>query len=353
MLILADIVPEHLFTMQPTWLLWLVAAVAIVLLVYGSDRVVAKAVSLSKMLGLSKVIIGATVVSLGTTAPEACVSVTAAFNNNPGFALGNGVGSIICDTALIFGLGCCLVRLPKDKFILKRHGWLQLGSGLLLAGTIGGLALMQGSFSGVVLGRSVGIIFLILLVGYLWISVRWARQHPEAIPPEAMEGENGGDGKKKIILSLVGLAIGLAMVIFGAQLMVGSAKVICTRWGVPQSILAVTLIAFGTSLPELVTAIAAIVKGHPELLVGNVIGADILNVLFVVGASATAVPLVVPLPFFYLHLPVMLIVLVLLRLYIFKPGDKFSRWEGIPLLLVFLGYYAVMFVLVANGTLRV
>ncbi len=350
---LADIIPDFIFTDRSTWMLFVMAAVAVLLLVKGSDKAVTEAVKLSKILGLSTVIIGATVVSLGTTAPEACVSVTAAFNGNPGFALGNGVGSIICDTALIFGLGCCLVKLPKDKFILKRHGWLQLGSGILLAGVIGVLALMNGSITNVVLGRPVGVIFLLLLVGYMWISVRWAKQHPEAIPAEAREVEVQSNGKKKTVISLLGLMFGLALVIGGSQIMVGSVAEVCKRWGVPESVLAVTLIAFGTSLPELVTAIASIVKGHPELLVGNVIGADILNVLFVIGASAVAMPLQVPPEFFYLHIPVMLISLVILRLYIFKPSQTFSRWEGIPLLLVFLGYYAILMYLVVNGTLRV
>lgn len=350
---LADIIPEHLFASLPTWLLFITTAGAVAFLVFGADRAVTEAVKLSKILGLSTVIIGATVVSLGTTAPETFVSVTAAFQGKPGFALGNGVGSIICDTALIFGLCCCIVKLPKDKFILKRHGWLQLGSGVLLAGVIGVLALMRGSTTGVVLGRGVGVCFLILLVGYLWISVRWARQHSQAIPAEAKQVEVKKDGKKILVLNLLGLMLGLVMVIFGAQVMVGSVSQVCLRWGVPESVLAVTLIAFGTSLPELVTAIAAIVKGHPELLVGNVIGADILNVLFVIGASATAVPLRVPPEFFYLHLPVMLVSLVLLRLYIFKPGNTFSRWEGVPLLLVFLSYYGILLLLVANGTLRV
>jgi len=201
---LADMIPEFIFTERATWMLFVMAAGAILLLVKGSDTAVTEAVKLSKILGLSTVIIGATVVSLGTTTPEACVSVTAAFNGNPGFALGNGVGSIICDTALIFGLCCCIVKLPKDKFILHRHGWLQLGSGVLLAGVIGILALLNGSITGVVLGRGVGIAFLVLLIGYLWISVYWAKQHPEAIPAEAREVQPNSDGRKKTILSLLG-----------------------------------------------------------------------------------------------------------------------------------------------------
>jgi len=350
---LAEIIPEHIFASLPSWALFLASGAAVALLVFGSGRAVTEAVKLAKTMGLSTIIIGATVVSLGTTSPEAFVSVTAAFRGQSGFALGNGVGSIICDTALIFGLGCCLVRLPKDRFILARHGWLQIGSGVLLACVIGGLALARGSMVGVVIGRGVGVALLLLLAGYMWLSVRWAKQHPEAISALASQVAPISDGGRKIALTLLGLALGLAMVIFGSQIMVGSVAQLCLRWGVPQSVLAVTLIAMGTSLPELVTAIAAIVKGHPELLIGNIIGADILNVLFVIGASATAVPLAVPMEFFYLHLPVMLLALVLMRGFMLLPGKQFSRWQGIPLLAVFAGYYMVLLILVANGTLRV
>ena len=114
--------------------------------------------------------------------------------------------------------------------------------------------------------------------------------------------------------------------------------------------MAVTLVAFGTSLPELATAIASIVKGHAELLVGNIVGADILNVLFVIGASATAAPLAVPPLFYFFHLPVMLTALVLLRAYIMCPGGTFRRWQGVVLLGLFCGYYVVLLVCFAPGT---
>lgn len=359
---LASLIPPSVFESQATLVLWLFSAVAIAVLVYGADRAVSAAVRLAAALGMSTVLIGATVVSLGTTAPETFVSVTAAFAGDSGLALGNGVGSIICDTALIFGLGAMITRLPKNRFILSRHGWLQLGSGVLLASTVALLAWQHGGITGVLMPRWVGGLFLVLLVGYLWISVVWARKHPDQVPAEVSEelavdpnlpGPKMKKRKHSALANLLILAIGLLMVILGSNVLVGSVDVICKRIGVPDSVLAVTLVAFGTSLPELVTALMSIRKGHPELLVGNIIGADILNVLFVIGASASAVPLEVPTEFFYLHLPVMLLALLLLRAYIFLPSEKFSRWHGVLLLLVFLGYYTTLLVLVVNGTLTV
>jgi cation:H+ antiporter len=310
------------------------------------------AVRLAKAIGMSTVIIGATVVSLGTTSPEAFVSVTAAIKGNGGLSLGNGVGSIICDTALIFGLCCCIVRLPKDRFILRRHGWLQLGSGVLLAVVLLTLAWINGGFTGVVIPRFVGVIFLALLVGYMWISVRWARQHPTELSEHEQQVADTPTGAAIVGRSVIELIVGLALVLVGSNVLIGSVEVLAIRVGVPPNILAVTLVAFGTSLPELVTGITSIVKGHPELLIGNVIGADILNVLFVVGASAAAVPLHVPIEFYYLHIPVMLLALVLLRTFIWAKGPTFRRGQGIWLLLVFLGYYAIMLTMVLTGYLQ-
>ncbi len=348
-MILAELIPEQFFLARGDLLLWLLAVVAIALLVYGADRLVGSAVHLARAVGLSTVIIGATIVSLGTTSPEACVSVLAAIGGKPGLALGNAVGSIICDTALVFGLCCCVVKLPKDRFILRRHGWLQLGSGILLACVVGVLAIWAGGIEGVMIPRFIGMIFLGLLVGYMAISVRWARQHPALLGDEAHAGEGEKILPSVVLKHLVLLVVGLVLVLVGSDVMVGSVGELCLRYGVPADVLAVTLVAFGTSLPELVTAIASIIKGHPELLVGNVIGADILNVLFVVGASATAIPLEVPPLFYYLHIPMMLLALVMLRVFIAWRGETFKRWQGIPLLLLFGGYYAILAALKLSG----
>lgn len=348
---LADLIPESFFLARPIWMLWPIAAVAIALLVLGADRLVGSAVKLATAMGMSTVIIGATVVSLGTTAPETFVSVTAAFDGKPGLALGNGVGSMICNMAMIFGVAACLTALPKDRFILRRHGWLQVGAGALLTLAAFALAGLGGSFRGVVLPRWLGMGMVALLAVYLYLSVRWARSHPEAIPAE-VKSARPADGPRAVLLSLLGLAVGLGLLIFAAPLLVGSVGRLCEHYGVPPNVLAVTLIAFGTSLPELVTAIMAILRRHPELLVGNIVGANILNVLFVVGASATAVPLKVPVEFFYLHLPVMMVALILFRLYVAWPGERFRRWFGLPLLGLFVGYYITLLLLVREGVLK-
>jgi cation:H+ antiporter len=336
----ASLLPDAWFAAQGTWFLWLALAGSFALLAFGADRAVSAAARLARAMGISKVIVGATIVSLGTTTPEACVSVTAAFRGDGGLALGNAVGSIIVDTGLIFGLCCALKIIPKDRFVLSRHGWLQTGAGLLLTGLCLGLWAASGNLDDVWIPRWAGVLLLALLVGYLYVSVRWGRRHPGIVPNEAAAG-SAAHAPGTVVWLLLAVVGGLALVVAGSDAAIASAKVICERAHVPPAVLAVTLVAFGTSLPELVTAITALIKGHEELSVGNIIGADILNVLFVTGAAASATPVKVEPAFFYLYLPTMMVVLLLFRLYIFAPGNTFRRWQGVLLMAV----YAVSVVL--------
>jgi cation:H+ antiporter len=298
--------------------------------------------------------VGATVVSLGTTSPEAAVSVVAAWSGEPGLALGNAIGSVIADTGLIFGLGCLLVVLPADRYVLGRQGWVQFGSAFLLAGLSYGSWWLLGGEA--MLSRWVGLSFLGLLGAYLYYSVKWSREHPHGEPFQMHEAEDVEAGVKRSVPALIAFAlIGLGLVILASRAMILSVTELAeVHWHVPKVVIAATLVALGTSLPELVIGITSIYKGHKELLVGNVIGADILNVLFVVGASASAAPLPllehdakIPHLLFVLHLPTMLLILVLFRVFIHqacKTGN-FRRWYGIPLIAIYVAYTVVQYVI--------
>jgi len=375
---LGSILPESWFHDLHQLLLLLITAVGIAAVVKGADWLVEGASGLAYKLGMAKVVIGATIVSLGTTSPEAAVSVLAAWGGNPGLALGNGIGSIIADTGLIFGVGCLLATLPADKFVLTRQGWVQFGAAVLLAILCYYDFVVQGETAE--LGRWVGVGFLILLAAYMAMSVRWSRAHPSSLTPEATEVEAGhlaaaspdadATGKpaapaeaetesairdELAIWQLIALGVtGLAIVIFGGDALVNSASELAVRWGVPDAVIAASLVAFGTSLPELVVGVTCIRKGHPELLVGNVVGADILNVLFVVGAAAVAAPLAVVdrgnHVLLYLHLPVLLLVIFLFRACIFRAvrTGSFARWMGVPLVLIYIGYIILQFAVSAG-----
>lgn len=349
---------EHLI--KPEWFaggnalaLILVGAVAMLALIKGADWLVDGASGMAVRMGIPKVIVGATIVALGTTSPEVAVSVMAAWAGKPGLALGNGVGSIIADTGLIFGLGCLFVVLPADKFVLSRQGWVQFGAAVLLAALSYGVWLTMGE--GAVLGRTIGVIFLVLLALYLYMSVRWGRQHPDnyviADPDDALAPAEAPPSMIRLIVMAV---IGLVVVVVSAQVLVECASELARQWGIQEVTIASTIVALGTSLPELVVGMMALKKGHPELLVGNVIGADILNVLLVIGASAAAAPLQVvdstasvPQLFLYLQVPTMLVMLVWFRFVIFKAvrQGKFTRWWGAPLLAIYIAF------LVLNGLL--
>jgi cation:H+ antiporter len=361
------LIPQAWFDPLSMALLLVITGVAMAVLVKGADWLVQGAAGFAYRLGISKVIVGATVVSLGTTTPEAAVSVLAAWSGNSGLALGNAVGSVVADTGLIFGLGCLITVLPADRFVLHRQGWVQFGAAMLLAVLCYGAFAMQGDAA--LLGRWVGILLLVLLVGYMLISVRWGRQHPHgevsgSTQNLAGSGVTGSESEstpaRRAIPWLIGLGlVGLILVVFASRVLICSVSVVAVRWGVPQVVIAATLVAMGTSLPELTVGVMSIVRGHKELLVGNVIGADVLNVLFVIGASATAadLPIVeagatVPRIFLYLHLPAMVLILVLFRLFIFSATRRgsFRRWFGLPLVMLYVAYVVGQFVISAGGS---
>ncbi|BEQ16895.1 sodium:calcium antiporter [Desulfoferula mesophila] len=319
----------------PFWGLLVLMAVCLAVLSKGADWMIDGAVALAQGTGLPRIIIGATIISLGTTMPEAFVSVLAAWTGNPGLALGNGVGSIICDTGLIFGVMCLISRVPVRRFILNRTGWVQVGSATILV-LFAHLSLYI-SPGAPTIGRGVGVLFLLALGVYLYFSYRWAKQ--SGLPSDAEFEHQWGPGK-----SVLFIFMGLVGVVAGSRVLIPVAAEGALRLGVPQDIIAATLVAFGTSLPELVTAISAVKKGHPQIMVGNVVGADVLNCLFVLGAASIARPLEIPPNFFYYHFPAMLLILYSFRVFIFINTDGwFKRWQGGFLLSLYAIYIVLQY----------
>ena len=324
----------------PSVVLLMITAACIFILSKGADWMIDGVVHLARRTGLPRIVIGATIVSLGTTTPEAFVSVMAAWMGNPGLALGNGVGSIIADTGLIFGLTCLLTRVPVNRFILDRTGWVQVGAATLLVAI--GVAALGMNPTAPILGRWVGVVFLVLLAVYMYATYTWARQGAESVAA-------GEEVDASVLFSLTKcwllLIVGLLGVVIGARILVSTAAELAARLGMPEDVIAATIVAFGTSLPELMTAIASVRKGHPEIMVGNIVGADVLNCLFVIGAAAVAKPLIIPPNFYSFHFPAMLLILYPFRIFIFmnKEGD-FRRWQGGWLLGVYLVYVILQYV---------
>lgn len=327
---------DSLVTVWPWSALAATIVVTILILAKGADRLVANAVDLSFWWGVPRIVVGVTVVSLGTTAPEAVVSVLAAFQGQSGMALGNAVGSIICDTGLILGLGCLIAPLPFNPLVVQRQGWVQVACGVLLAVACLPWPDPLAAFTtGGSLPQTGGWIFLGLLIVYMVWSVATARH--------ALTGETLPAGIARVGLprAVFGLVAALSIVVMASSFLIAAAAELAHRLSVPPSIIAATLVAFGTSLPELIVVVTAVRRGHGELAIGNIIGADILNVLFVAGAAAAITPdgLTVDTPFFFMQFPAMLLILIIFRLGIWRARDAtFQRPFGI----VLLGTYVVV-----------
>ncbi len=315
--------------------LLLIVVVCLFSLGKGADWLVDEAVVLSSQWGLGKAVIGATIVSIGTTTPEAAVSVLSAIQGEPGLALGNAVGSIICDTGLILGLASLIAPLSFNRELASRLSNVQVSAGILMV-----LACFPWSSpakvftQGGTLHQYIGIVFVVLLGLYIWQSIRWAG----SITDEPENDEKTEHKRSSTFVTLLKLIGSIAIVVISAQILIPTVKTLAIRFNVPEEIVAATLVAFGTSLPELVTAITAVRRGHGELAVGNIIGADILNVLFVAGVSAAATPVGLQASgkFFQFLFPAMVIILIVFRIGVFVSGSQLKRPFGVVLVAIYI-----------------
>lgn len=314
--------------------LFVIIALMLLSLSKGADMLVDEAVNLSIRAGISRVIIGATIISVGTTLPEASISVMSAVGGDPELALGNAVGSIICDTGLILGVAALIGPIPLEPGIVNRQGWLQLGSGLLLVLCCVPFMDPASAFTaGGRLPRFAGVMFLVLLLFYLWFSMRWAKTTAES----AGGKKTGPVGYPAILFKIT---IAITVVILSSKILIPAVQETAFRLSIPRGIIAATLVAFGTSLPEFVTAVTAVRKGYGELALGNIIGADILNVLFVSGLSAavTSGGLAASREFFILLFPAMLAVLAVFRVGIALSENTLKRHFGAVLLGIYVAF---------------
>lgn len=321
---------------QSHWsMLILMLVVSVLVLGKSADFIVDNAVELSSRWGVPKLIIGATIVSLGTTFPEVVVSVLAAVQGQPGLALGNAVGSIVTDTGLIMGIGILIGDIPVTNKVVKKQSWFQLVAGFLLVFACFPFSNPSSAFNiGSFMEQTWGFVFLTILVGYILLSINSAKKGETDIEPE-IEEDSGSPSTKiigKILFGLVFLGI-------SSQALIANASEIAVRMSVPEAVIAATLVAFGTSLPELITVVSAVRKNHGEIAIGNVIGADILNVLLVAGASAAVTQggLVVPSEFFYKFFPGMLLILATFKFGISSSKTGvLSKKFGVVLLGIYL-----------------
>ena len=299
------------------------------------------ATGIAERFHVPEIIIGATVVSIGTTLPEVMVSATSALTGHGEIAYGNAIGSIICNTSLIAALTVAIRPGPVDTKALKTPVLFFFGSAAIYVIN----AYVTGYF-----GRPLGILLLAIFVVYLVVTVRQGFKNPAGAAAEEAEAVEEEAAKNSMVKDILLLVIGAALVAVGADLLVDNGTLIAQALGVPESVIALTFVALGTSLPELVTAITSLVKGHGSLSLGNVIGANIFNLVLVSGASMTLAPFRIPQSStlfgvnssLVLDVPLMLFVMAFLTLPALKT-KKLSRYQGIVLLILYAAFCGIQF----------
>lgn len=307
----------------------LLLVVGFVLLIKGADFFVDGSGSIARKLQIPDIIVGLTIVAMGTSAPELAVSVSAALGGSTEIAMGNVVGSNILNILIILGVSALIVPLAVDKSMFKRDFPVLLLTAVILPA----MALLFGNEVGLI----AGIIFLVIFAFYIFLAVRAAIAYRKS---------GAGDGESKIkvlpwwqsILYTIG---GAAVIVFGGNLSVEAAKKIAAACGISEAIIGLTVVALGTSLPELVTSVIAAKKGSSDIALGNIVGSNIFNILFILGTTAVIKPVPVPQSGF-IDMFVLLGVTVLLFI-ICVATKKINRVAGASFLALYVAYATYLF----------
>ncbi len=294
-----------------------------VMLWKGADWFVDGASSVASKFGIPQIVIGLTIVAMGTSAPEACVSIVGSIQGNADIAVGNVLGSNVMNVLIILGLSAVVLPLvvKKNTVYIEIPFVIAITIILLLLGLDGKI------------GRIDGIIFLLLLIvyiSYLFVCAKKNKEEPLEEPEK----------KKPLWLSLLLTVVGLAIVIAGSQFTVDTATFLATKMGLSERIIGLTIVALGTSLPELFTSVSASRKNNPDIAIGNIIGSNIFNIVFVLGLASVVSPLNYAKEFlvdslFAIGAIVLLFVLVL-------PKKKLPRWAGAVMLASYVVYFIVL-----------
>ena len=314
----------------------LLVIVGLLFLIKGGDWFVDGASALARRFHLPELLIGATVVSIGTTLPEVMVSTMSALSGHGEIAYGNAIGSVICNAALIAAITIAVRPGKVDPKTLKIPVLFFFAAAAVYCVAAYGF----GKFT-----RPMGLIMLAMFVAYMAANV---------IQMKNVSAEQHDDEEEAMPLPkmLVLLVAGAVLIAVGANLLVDNGTLIAQALGVPESVIALTFVALGTSLPELVTAITSLIKGHSDLSLGNVVGANVFNLVLVSGVSITLAPFTVPQSAtifgmnssLVLELPVMLAVMVLLTVPALLKG-KLSRAQGVALLVIYAVFCGIQFTL--------
>ena len=317
---------------------YLFLIVGLGLLLLAANYLVDSSVAIAQRAKISNFIIGLTIVGIGTSAPELFVSVSSALSNVPNngdIAMGNVLGSNIANVFLILGVTAMILPFPIERLQRVRDiPFLIFMTILVIA--IANDSMVPGLESS--LNRLDGIVLLLVFIGYMgWVVIRKGKDPKKAIEEADEEAKSSLTGKSPWLLWPIAI-VSLAALIFGGNLFLDSAKNLARIWGMSEAVIAITIVAVGTSLPELVTAIIAASKHNPQLALGNVIGSNLFNLLFILGTAST----VKPLNFKDINIVdygMMLLAALMLYVVVFTfKKNKFDRIEGVIFFIIYVSY---------------
>lgn len=313
-------------------------AAGFILLLLGAEFLVRGAVALARRLEVSPMVIGMTIVAYGTTAPELVVSLEAALTNVPAIAVGNVIGSNIANILLILGTSAVIYPIACKPRALKRDGAVMLAAAVLMVvlGLTGAITAVQGA---------VMLFALISLTLYAYWSERRNSASADLLSREA---EEFGEWPRSLWPSLLAVIGGITSVIFGAQVLVAGAVELARAFGISEAVIGLTLVAVGTSLPELATAVVAAYRRHPDIAIGNVVGANTYNILAILGVVSVVEPLTIPAQIVGFDIWFMLAVTVVLLATILVRGGL-SRAVGAGFLVIYGIYLVVEYSGIAAG----
>ncbi len=302
---------------------YLFLVVGLALILGGANYLTDGSAALAQRFKVSEFIIGLTIIAIGTSTPELVVSVLSAIGGQSDMAIGNVVGSNLFNTFVILGICAIVAPISLTRSNIRRD----IPIGFAVA-----LILLACGYSGVI-SRAVGVVFVILYLLLMWYTVRSSK--PEAgDAPDAPSTEK----PKPMWLTLLMIVGGLAALVGGGDLFLDSATTIARSWGISESVIAITLVAGGTSLPELASSIVSLVKGKADMALGNVIGSNTANILLILGSSASVTPLTLgSITIIDLYLVALSSLLLFVAAFTFRKR-AIDRWEGILFLIIYFAY---------------
>ena len=333
-----------------TVLMYLLFVVGVVLIVKGGDWFVDGAVWVAEVTKIPKFIIGATVISLATTLPEIIVSTIAAIEGHGiltaggadaiaasqdkvGMAIGNGIGSVICNTAMILAISMIFLPIAVGRRdFTPKAAFLTAAIVALFCFSLGGSLSIWGA-----------VVLLLIFALYIAENIRSAKKNQSLEGGVAAEDERPEITKKSVTMNILRVVVGAAAIVGGSQLLVNNASKIAASWGVSEAIIGVTIVAIGTSLPELVTAISSVIKKQASMSVGNVIGANVIDTTLILAVCSFVYggKLPVSAQNIYLDFPVALLVTLLATVPTII-GKKFYRWQGVLLFAIYIAYLLIV-----------